>query len=103
VPVDLNGRKFGNSFLKFSDATLEIGHRGDRPFSRWSLRVEKAAHRLLAKLFRIWSWIEQKTSSGAHKNSVRILARSSTNSSHGEAREVKSKSKKRSRSPENPG
>jgi hypothetical protein len=33
VRVYLNGRKFGNSFLQFSDATLEIGHRGDTPFS----------------------------------------------------------------------
>jgi hypothetical protein len=33
VRVDLNGTKFGNSFLQLSDATLEIGHRGDTPFS----------------------------------------------------------------------
>ena len=31
--VDLNGRKFGNSFSQFTDATLEIGPRGVTPFS----------------------------------------------------------------------
>jgi hypothetical protein len=43
---DLNGRKFGDSFLQFSDATLKICPRGVTPFLRWSLRVDKAAHRL---------------------------------------------------------
>src|SRR3984893_5925588 len=32
LALPLNGRKFGNSFLQFSDATLEIGHGGVTPF-----------------------------------------------------------------------
>src|SRR5580700_6334148 len=31
LALPLNGRKFGNSFLQFSDATLEIGHGGVTP------------------------------------------------------------------------